>query len=625
MSAQIPNVAPLRGAAATAIPWRSKGELHVTVIAKASFAFAPDAEMPRVEPQAILRAEVHLADNPAKSVRFTSDLAPFRGRVDVLFTGSAHAPGGGAARSLPVRLALVRGNETILDKRLLIQDSGGFQRMPVTYERALRGPTGLENPLGVAESPTIIDPARPDRPAGFGPIARAWPVRKRLLGSTPLKALDSALLDIPDGFDWTYFQAAPADQRVDVLRGDEWIVLEGLHPTQSPLRTRLPGVRGVARVHGLAAFGVPDGQALELAADTLRIDGDEQRCTLVFRRSFPITSEAALAALQVVAGVEIAGEALSSEDWPDPRALGAEPPSAAPDDQTSPGATLRLDEDTPASPRPRRESLASTLAIPPDLADAPPQKPALPFEAAPSGNAPSPYAVASSPRERSPHVPTGTLALPPEPAGSLESAPLSAPAAEAPADVSPWAKHQGPLVAEPDGVDAARFFHDPHRPPPAEPTEPSLPELPAPLPDGRELSVERCAAVAAELSEQRSSRAKVLAAHGLSEARFAESERRWSSAIEQELDKGERALRDAYDEAYVAAWEKIRGRLTPAAYAGLTVAAESGELPSALRAASMRRAVWMRIQRAYTKRLKSEPELAAAVEQALSAARSPSA
>src|ERR1700722_9739826 len=78
-------------AAAALVAWRSGGQLHATVIAKATFAFAPDTDMPRVEPQAILSAEVHHGNNPARSGRFTGDLAPYLARADVLFTGHVYA------------------------------------------------------------------------------------------------------------------------------------------------------------------------------------------------------------------------------------------------------------------------------------------------------------------------------------------------------------------------------------------------------------------------------------------------------------------------------------------------------------------------------------------------------
>lgn len=361
MAAILPEaIVALPGAAATAVAWRSRGQLNITVIAKASFALAPDADMQRVEPQPILRADVHHQKHPARSIQRTSDLAPYLARADVVFTGHAHAPPGGPVRLLPVRLAVFDRERPLVDKTLLVQAPAGFERIPLMYERAYGGLGYPDNPYGTgavgdSAEPNVVDPVQPQSVAGFAPFGRAWPVRKQLLGATARKFLDAEIAQIPDDFNWAYYQTAPVDQRTDHLRGDEWIVLEGLQPALPCLRTRLPRARGLARVYGLGAFGVGEGQSLELLADTLRIDGDEGRCTVVWRRSFPVPAEEAIASARIVAGVEVSGVALS---WPEARASRtsvAPPPPRAPEPQAAPkpGAapepigsrTISLEED----------------------------------------------------------------------------------------------------------------------------------------------------------------------------------------------------------------------------------------------------------------------------------------
>jgi hypothetical protein len=308
------------GSTVAAVAWSFRGQMYVTVIAKATFAFAFDADMPRVEPQEIVRADVHEQKNPARSARVTSDLAPYLPFVDVVFTGHAHA-GGGLVRVLPVRLTVVDGEETVLDKRLLVQDAAGFERMPIVYERASGGPGAADNPAGVdrargAGEPNVIDPEEPRRPAGFGPVGRAWPSRKRLLGRTARKFLDAEVAQIPDDFEWSYYQVAPPDQQAERMSGGAWIMLEGLCPACPLARMRLPDVSGFAFVYGAGA----GGEMLELALDTVRLDGDEERCTVLLRGSLPVEDEAALGRLRIVAGVGSAGAPLT---WP----VGAEEPS----------------------------------------------------------------------------------------------------------------------------------------------------------------------------------------------------------------------------------------------------------------------------------------------------------
>ncbi len=175
-----------------------------------------------------------------------------------------------------------------------------------------------------------------------------WPSRRRLLGRTPHKALEGPILEIPDDFDWSYFQAAPPDQRVEALVGDEWLVLAGLHPTLAALRTRLPGARAVALVHGLSAFGVTEGQPLDLVLDTLHVDGDRQSCSLVWRRSFPLAEEAALAAVRVVVGVEVPG---APPAWLAPAEIAMAAPSAVAAADPTEVTLNRSDQDVEARDR----------------------------------------------------------------------------------------------------------------------------------------------------------------------------------------------------------------------------------------------------------------------------------
>jgi hypothetical protein len=460
-----PLVTALPGATAAAVAWRYRRQLHVTVIAKATFALAPEAAMPRVEPQEILLAEAYHGAHAPRTIRFASDRVPYLDRADVVFTGYAHAPPGAPVRSLPVRITIFDGVQLLLDKALLVQDASPFQRMPIVYERAARGADGQENPLGAdAHAANLLDPRDPSRPAGFGPIARAWPARRRLLGDAPRSAIEGPILEIPDAFDWSYFQSAPADQRIGYLRGGEAIVLQGLHPAVPHLRTRLPEARGLARVHGLSAFGVAEGQPLELLADTLRIDGEAERCTLVFRRSFPVSGEGALAAARIVAGVELPGAPLA---WPS-----------------------RV-EDTIA-PAARGAGLAgrvagravTTLALS-DGAEAAPVRPVIPFR---PGLAPR--AIARGAGAPAPRQDTGTLAL-----GAEEPAPGAAAPAEQSPPAPPPAAPQRAAAAQ-RAVIAEVVLTSPFRAPPEAPPPPARrpaapPAQPTPSPELKRSLYER--------------------------------------------------------------------------------------------------------------------------------------
>lgn len=436
------DITPLGLAAVETVLWQMQGRLHVTVVVKASFAFTLDAAMTRIDPEEILRAEVHHNKNPMRSVRATGDLAPFQPRADVVLTGHACAPVGTTVEALSVRLVVFR-ERALIDKTIHVRgdaqgaDTVPFDRVPLMYERAFGGIGWEENPLGVgagaatsAKSPNLIDPAEPKRVAGFGPISRGWPLRKRLLGAADRKALDRPIAEIPAGFDWAYYQSAPPDQRCEFLNGSEWIVLDGMNADFAHLQSYLPSARGMARVHGVADGGA--GHLLTLSADTLRIDADALVCSVTWRGSFPVPGEDALAGMRIVAGVESAGHPL---EWPAPIAPASPSPSpiASIDRPTSVlatgqlvpygASTMMLDDEPPGGPAAVRDrpvapveivevfedvtDLASsyhteesideprvpakwegTLAIEPEAERAATQAPAVPFRKGPSMSPP---------------------------------------------------------------------------------------------------------------------------------------------------------------------------------------------------------------------------------------------
>ncbi|EYF00524.1 Hypothetical protein CAP_0506 [Chondromyces apiculatus DSM 436] len=326
------DVTPVGPVAATSVVWRMGGQLAVTVIVKATFAMVPDAAMELADPDPIVTAEIHHAGSPARSIRAASDLAPFLPRADVMLIGHAHAPEGRAVTRQVVRLAVYR-EKTLLGKTLYVYGDrmGGepvpFQAMPLVYERAFGGIGWSDNPLGTgsaaeglaARAPNIEVPRRPGVTGGFGPVSRGWPARRKLAGGIDRRALDAPLIELPTTFDWTYFQAAPPDQRVEHLAGDEWVELEGMHPDLPNVQSCLPGAHAEARV---TVAGQPWGGNVVFRADTLRIDADTGRCALVWRAVLPLRTEEELAALRVVVGVAMRDRPVA---WPGEPARAASP------------------------------------------------------------------------------------------------------------------------------------------------------------------------------------------------------------------------------------------------------------------------------------------------------------
>ncbi|WP_437338856.1 DUF2169 family type VI secretion system accessory protein [Sorangium sp. So ce394] len=385
-------VATLTPASCGAVLWRMQGAERLTVIVKATFSLVHERTAELAAPAALVGADV--PRDGWGSLEQACETAPYLPSAGVLVRGHASAPAGTTVTALSVRIALFGDDRWILNKVLHVYGDRTreapsprpFARIPIVYERAYGGPHVETNPVGVgfgATLPNLVDPADATRPAGFGPIARTWAPRRCFLQQgqepdAPVPALDGS-------FDFRYFQAAPADQQLDFLRGGAWIYLEGLHPHYPWFRSSLPPARGVARLYRSGPGGEDHEQPVELVADTLAIDADRLLCSMVWRGSAALAPGDTLARMRVAAGVEMPGVPLV---WPSPRSGPASPlaPPDAPPAGSAPGAgrglTLAGDEQEGETSdghpsRPRSRPLAPFALAEPRSAPAP-QGTALP-------------------------------------------------------------------------------------------------------------------------------------------------------------------------------------------------------------------------------------------------------
>ncbi len=307
--------------------WENHGQIHLSVAVKARFALRHNAPMLIAKAQPLAVADAHDGANPTRSLVCASDMVPYRPMADVWLTGHAHAPRARSVAVSVVRLALYRGPQVLLDKVLhVVGDRAAeattpepFVKMPLVYERAYGGAGFDGNPVGVGAAgstklPNFVHPEHPDRVAGLGPISRYWKVRRGSVDGETRRLLEREIPRVPEGFDWEYFHAAPKDQRVAFLSGDEWLVLDGVHPNMLRMQSRLPKARGVARV--LSVRGHDQGDALAMVADALAIDADEQTCSITWRGSMVVESLEQLGDILVAGAVEVAGRAV---DWDEAR------------------------------------------------------------------------------------------------------------------------------------------------------------------------------------------------------------------------------------------------------------------------------------------------------------------
>ena len=311
------DVAALGRVAAGAITWRQGGRLALTVVAKATFSLVHASRARLAEPVELVEGDRHHDGSPWQSLAAADDLAPYLPDVGVTLVGHACAAANRPVPAMSVRLAVSAPGAAApaLDKTIHVFGDRApsapghpapFVRMPLVYERAFGGAGFADNPVGVGAAagatslPNLVDPIDPRRPAGFGPIPRAWSARRAALGTAAWRALEARVPELGDDFPWRALHAAPVDQRIRELAPDAWLLLDGMHPALVRVQTQLPGARALARVVGRGGV-----TSLALVADTLIIDVDRQEASVVWRAVTHVASEAELASVRVSVGLDL--------------------------------------------------------------------------------------------------------------------------------------------------------------------------------------------------------------------------------------------------------------------------------------------------------------------------------
>jgi hypothetical protein len=307
------------------------GAFALTVVAKLTFELAPGESPLADEPEHVYDADAHWDDDPARSLVPSTELVPGKARPEVLLMGSAYAPNQASVAAMTVRLALgdVDKSARVCGDRWfsadgVLSEPASFARMPLSWERAAGGPE-TANPVGLrmgqdarsdawgrTQVPNLEPMGAPlaERhqvlaPVGFGPMAPTWrPRLAHLLHRAP--AWDPARWSqapLPGGFDFGFWNTAPADQHLSELRGDEQIFLENLDRRTARLATRL----AKARVHARVEWAGGGGRDLPFVLpDTLIIATDRGLAMLVYRGAVALDHPQRAGRVTIEATVEAA-------------------------------------------------------------------------------------------------------------------------------------------------------------------------------------------------------------------------------------------------------------------------------------------------------------------------------
>lgn len=162
-----------------------------------------------------------------------------------------------------------------------------IEHLSEPIERLLRP----RHPAGELDAPAMAEVAAGYgyTPAGFGVVGRAWAPRLALAGTYDKTWEDTRWPGLPEDFDFTYWNGAPADQQVAYPTPDAHITLFNLVDPglsdEGRFDIQLPGHRPFVLLRMDNGVVLP----LPMLTDTLRIDTDAMTLSMTHRISLPGT------------------------------------------------------------------------------------------------------------------------------------------------------------------------------------------------------------------------------------------------------------------------------------------------------------------------------------------------
>lgn len=304
------------------------GGTVLTVIVKATFDIRSNGEVvPAGNQIPVAYGDECFDEKKGGSVKFESDIVPFKPRTDIVLVGKAHAPGGRPAPSVDAAIRVGKANKVVrvFGERRWICDGQkltGAMTEPVPFvtmdlvpERAFGGMDGrtggicVENPQGrgyfdqeIVEDPekaflpNIENPKHLIRhwkdhppPAGLGVVGKGVPNRRKHLGTFDERWRKERCPELPADFRPDFYNCAQPDLQAEgFLKGDEEVHLVNLTP-QGNTRFRLPGVHpivGMLKTEGRDCSSIRE--LIGMNQDTLCLLPDEGRFFMVWRGNCPI-------------------------------------------------------------------------------------------------------------------------------------------------------------------------------------------------------------------------------------------------------------------------------------------------------------------------------------------------
>jgi hypothetical protein len=163
------------------------GHLEMCVVVRATYAFSADGILTLLEglDQGFLTGEVpEDPEDPASELPYPGDFADVKANAEVVVRATCHVPGGEAAPTCPVHVAVGAWSKSLLvtgPRARGAKAPAPFTSLPLRWAEAYGGAGVAENPVGKGatgdEWPRVLAPgdlldeaSTSRRPAGLGPL-----------------------------------------------------------------------------------------------------------------------------------------------------------------------------------------------------------------------------------------------------------------------------------------------------------------------------------------------------------------------------------------------------------------------------------------------------------------------
>ncbi len=325
---QLQNFSKLQ--AAYTMGLQKDGRQCIVVIAKGSWEIPQSLdEAPRLithNPLPIFEVDEFFGEPGESAQKHEYDFARFKPACDVVMNASAYADYGFQEKVVDVNLRI----DDKIDKSIRvhgprvwrsdlglvsIDEADYFERQEIHYGLTYGGvdktweadgqtATYLANPVGIGYQPNAPRKAFVGQPApqleslkhrisgvndnappmSFGVISKNFPERLKYAGTYDDHWLKNVRPLLPDDFDERFYQCAPPDQRMPYIRGNEVVTLTHLSARDAVVQFKLPRYKlFMSHMKG----GLNEIE-IEARADTLIIEPDENRFSIVWRGNIPI-------------------------------------------------------------------------------------------------------------------------------------------------------------------------------------------------------------------------------------------------------------------------------------------------------------------------------------------------